>query len=175
MICRKLSSAVSIVSEWKPGDEPYYPVNDAKNGLLYQSIKKLADAENKVIFGGRLGEYKYYDMDQVIESMELARIIYRLTSRFPRDEVFGLTNQIRRAVVFISSNIAEGFGRGSDREFIHFLRIAKGSAAEVETQILISEDLHYVSPDAQTALSLCDEILRMLGTMIVKIGKRIGK
>ena len=61
-------------SEWKPGDEPYYPVNDEKNGALYQEYKKLADKENeklsaagkKIIFGGRLGEYKYYDMDQVI-------------------------------------------------------------------------------------------------------------
>ena len=56
-------------SEWKPGDEPYYPVNDAKNSLLYSEYKKLADAENKVIFGGRLGEYKYYDMDQVIAAV----------------------------------------------------------------------------------------------------------
>lgn len=55
-------------SEWKPGDEPYYPVNDEKNGNLYARYKKLADAEEKVIFGGRLGEYKYYDMDQVIAS-----------------------------------------------------------------------------------------------------------
>ena len=53
-------------SEWKPGDEPYYPVNDAKNSALYAEYKKLADAEGKVIFGGRLGEYKYYDMDRVI-------------------------------------------------------------------------------------------------------------
>ena len=53
-------------SEWKPGDEPYYPVNDDKNGKLYMLYKELADAEKKVIFGGRLGEYKYYDMDQVI-------------------------------------------------------------------------------------------------------------
>ena len=55
-------------SEWKLGDEPYYPVNDEKNGNLYAEYKKLADAENKVIFGGRLGEYKYYDMDAVIAS-----------------------------------------------------------------------------------------------------------
>lgn len=55
-------------SEWKPGDEPYYPVNDAKNGALYAEYKKLADAEDKVIFGGRLGEYKYYDMDAVVAS-----------------------------------------------------------------------------------------------------------
>ena len=53
-------------SEWKPGDEPYYPVNDEKNSKLYAEYKKLADAEQKVIFGGRLGEYKYYDMDAVI-------------------------------------------------------------------------------------------------------------
>ena len=55
-------------AEWKPGDEPYYPVNDEKNGALYQQYKALADAEGGVIFGGRLGEYKYYDMDKVIES-----------------------------------------------------------------------------------------------------------
>ena len=54
-------------------DEPYYPVNDEKNGKLYQEYKKLADKEQKVIFGGRLGEYKYYDMDAVIASaLELA-------------------------------------------------------------------------------------------------------
>ena len=55
-------------SEWKPGDEPYYPVNDEKNGALYEQYRALADAEDKVIFGGRLGEYKYYDMDAVIAS-----------------------------------------------------------------------------------------------------------
>ena len=53
-------------SEWKPGDEPYYPVNDDKNGALYAEYKKLADQEKNVVFGGRLGSYKYYDMDQVI-------------------------------------------------------------------------------------------------------------
>ena len=55
-------------SEWKPGDEPYYPVNDEKNGELYEKYKNLAEKEKKVIFGGRLGEYKYYDMDAVIAS-----------------------------------------------------------------------------------------------------------
>ena len=56
-------------SEWKPGDEPYYPVNDEKNDDLYGKYKKLANLENNVIFGGRLGEYKYYDMDAIIESV----------------------------------------------------------------------------------------------------------
>ena len=61
-------------SEWKLGDEPYYPVNDAKNGALYEKYKELAEKEEKVIFGGRLGEYKYYDMDAVIASaLDLAK------------------------------------------------------------------------------------------------------
>ena len=55
-------------SEWKPGDEPYYPVNDEANGALYSKYRELADKEEKVIFGGRLGEYKYYDMDAVVAS-----------------------------------------------------------------------------------------------------------
>ncbi len=53
-------------SEWKPGDEPYYPVNDERNGALYAEYRRLAEQEQRVIFGGRLGEYKYYDMDAVI-------------------------------------------------------------------------------------------------------------
>ena len=60
MISREYSS------EWKPGDDPYYPLNDEKNNGLYREYKKLADREDKVLFGGRLGEYKYYDMDAVI-------------------------------------------------------------------------------------------------------------
>ena len=55
-------------SEWKPGDEPYYPVNNEKNGKLYEAYRELSLSEERVIFGGRLGEYKYYDMDQVIEA-----------------------------------------------------------------------------------------------------------
>lgn len=55
-------------SEWKLGDEPYYPVNDAKNSALYNRYKELAEQETSIIFGGRLGEYKYYDMDAVIYS-----------------------------------------------------------------------------------------------------------
>ena len=55
-------------SEWKPGDEPYYPVNNEKNQILYQKYRKKAQQQEKVFFGGRLGEYKYYDMDKVIAS-----------------------------------------------------------------------------------------------------------
>ena len=67
-------------SEWKPGDEPYYPVNDEKNGKLYAEYKKLANGEKNVIFGGRLAEYKYYDMDQVVaEALEKCREMLRDT------------------------------------------------------------------------------------------------
>ena len=60
-------------SEWKPGDEPYYPINDEKNNALYEKYKALADGEKNVVFGGRLGQYKYYDMDAVIDkALELA-------------------------------------------------------------------------------------------------------
>lgn len=110
------------------------------------------------------------------KSMELTRIIYTLTKRFPQGEIFGLTNQIRRAVVSIPSNIAEGFGRNSDKQFIHFLKIAKGSAAELETQLLISRDLSYLTAkDAKSTLALYDEIARMLGPLIRNIEKRVEK
>ena len=62
-------------SEWNIGDEPYYPVNDEKNNTLYKQYKELADKEEKVLFGGRLGEYKYYDMDQVVEKALVAFIV----------------------------------------------------------------------------------------------------
>lgn len=110
------------------------------------------------------------------KSMELTRIIYTLTKWFPQGEIFGLTNQIRRAVVSIPSNITEGFGRNSDKQFIHFLKIAKGSAAELETQLLISRDLSYLTAkDAKSTLALYDEIARMLGALIRNIEKRVEK
>lgn len=71
--CSKIDLPKTVISreyssEWKPGDEPYYPVNDEKNGALYSKYRELAQKEKKVVFGGRLGEYKYYDMDAVIAS-----------------------------------------------------------------------------------------------------------
>ena len=65
-------------SEWKPGDEPYYPVNDVKNSRLYAAYKLMAERDDKVIFGGRLAEYKYYDMDKVIEkALHRSKMKYR--------------------------------------------------------------------------------------------------
>lgn len=78
------------------------------------------------------------------KAVELAIYIYELTEKYPRKEVYGLTSQIRRSVVSISSNIAEGSGRRSKKEFRHFLDIAFGSCFELETQLIISFKLNYI-------------------------------
>ena len=78
-------------------------------------------------------------------SLKLVKQIYNLTGKFPLEEKFGLANQIQRAAVSIPSNIAEGYGRNSNKEMIRFLSIAKGSLYEVETQLYIAIDLKYLS------------------------------
>ena len=80
----------------------------------------------------------YRDLDVWKYSRELVKKVYLLTKKFPKEEIYGLTNQIRRSVVSVPSNIAEGIGRLSNKETIHFLYIAKGSLQEVETQLYLS-------------------------------------
>ena len=92
----------------------------------------------------------YRDLLAWQEAMKLAVLVYRVTSRFPREEVYGLTAQIRRSVVSIPSNIAEGAARNSDREFRHFLGISAGSLAEVETQLELAAQLEYAALDSAT-------------------------
>ena len=83
------------------------------------------------------------DLDVWKKLMDLVEDIYRLTKSFPEAEKYGLTNQIRRCAVSISSNIAEGVGRKTDKEFVQFCYIALGSLSELETQLLIAERLEY--------------------------------
>ena len=78
------------------------------------------------------------------KAMDLVEMVYRATEAFPKREIYGLTSQLRRAVVSIPSNIAEGQGRSTTRDFLNFLSIANGSLKEVETQILIGERLGYL-------------------------------
>src|SRR5918999_5942219 len=97
----------------------------------------------------------------------LALEIYRSTGSFPDRERYGLVAQLRRAAISIVSNIAEGSGRQSDRELARFLRIARGSACEVECQLLLSRDLGFLQPDGWMALdSDCREVSKMLNGLI---------
>jgi four helix bundle protein len=83
------------------------------------------------------------DLDVWKRSIEFVTLIYKITKNFPKEEIYGLTNQIRRAAVSIPSNIAEGAARNHSKEFLQFLFISLGSISELETQIIISENLKY--------------------------------
>ena len=105
-------------------------------------------------------------------AVQLTVAIYKLTSTFPADERFGLTNQLRRASVSVSSNIAEGYGRSTKGEYLLFLGHARGSKCEVETQLVISEALGFGSEkERQLAESFADEVGRMLVTMMRTLRK----
>jgi four helix bundle protein len=117
----------------------------------------------------------YRDLIAWQKGMELVIAVYRLTEKLPRDERFGLTNQLRRAAVSIPSNIAEGFGRGSDAEFQRFLSIARGSLFEVETQVEIARSLTYFSEhDRSNLMRRTDEVGRVLRGLSKSIDARSG-
>ena len=99
-----------------------------------------------------MGVRNYRDLVVWQKAMDLVEMVYKVTASFPKQELFGLTAQLRKAAVSIPSNIAEGQGRQSDREFHHFLRISHGSLREVETQILIATRLAYMSEQSKSSL-----------------------
>ena len=90
---------------------------------------------------------EYTNLEVWQESRKLAKEIYDLTRAFPKDELFGLANQLRRSVVSVASNIAEGCGRQTSKDTINFLHIARGSLYEVETQCFVALDQQYISQD----------------------------
>ncbi len=97
------------------------------------------------------------------KAMRLVREIYRATGRWPKEELYGLTSQVRRAAVSIPSNTAEGHGRNSPKEFLHHLSIANGSLREVETLLLIPHDLTYLDePTCEELLDQAAEVGRLL-------------
>jgi four helix bundle protein len=107
------------------------------------------------------------------KAMTLVKEIYRLTSSFPAAERYGITNQLRRAAVSVPSNIAEGQARFSQKEFHHFLSQARGSLAEIETQILISNDMAFISPaQTEAVLALADELGKIMNGLISSIKNR---
>jgi four helix bundle protein len=103
------------------------------------------------------------------KSIELVRLIYKITNRFPKSEVFSLVSQIRRAAISIPSNIAEGYGRKSHKEYLQYYSITYGSALETETQLIISKDLGFITEKEFDAVScLLTEIIKMLYVMVFK-------
>ena len=113
---------------------------------------------------------QYKDLVVWQKAMDLTTEIYRLTKKLPKDELYGLTNQLRRAAVSIPSNIAEGNGRASTGDYLRFLIIARDSNAEVETQLLLCVRLNYLAQeDIEISMSLLNEIERMLNSMITKL------
>jgi len=115
-----------------------------------------------------MGDYR--DLVAWKRAHKLALEIYRATDSYPGRERYGLVAQLRRAAVSVVSNIAEGAGRQSDRELARFLRIARGSACEVECQLLLSRDLGFLQPDSWVGLdSDCREVSKMLNGLICSI------
>lgn len=115
----------------------------------------------------------YRDLIVWKKGIELAKRIYTITKKFPSSEVYGLTNQLRRAAVSIPSNIAEGQSRQSTKEFIHFLHISLGSLSELDTQIVISKELDYVpESDCQSVLDAIIEMRKMIYAMIHQLPGR---
>lgn len=105
----------------------------------------------------------YKDLIVWQKSIELVALVYKITGQFPKSELFGLVSQMRRAAVSIPSNIAEGYARKHRAEYLQFVRIAYGSGAELETQLILTKKLGFVhDKDLANVVSLLDEIMRML-------------
>ncbi len=114
----------------------------------------------------------YKDLNVWKESMDLVESIYRLINFLPKEETYALSSQLRRSVISIPSNIAEGQNRNSYKEFIQFLYISLGSASEVETQLLIAQRLNYLQ-NIDRELEQIDKIRKMINALINSIKRKI--
>ncbi len=114
----------------------------------------------------------YKELETWQLAMKLVAEVYRVTKDFPKEEIYGLTNQVRRAAVSVPSNIAEGQGRNSTKEFLHYLSIARGSLFEVETQLEIARQLFYIrSEDA----ALIEQLIASVGRLINGLSRSLTK
>ena len=120
---------------------------------------------------GEVRRNSYRDLIVWQKYMQLVREVYIETKNFPKEEMYGLVSQIRRCAISILSNIAEGRGRNSDKEFIRFLQISLGSVYELQTQLELSLQLNYTN-NIDDLLDLSIEIEKMINTLITKKGGR---
>jgi four helix bundle protein len=116
---------------------------------------------------GEIGIGSYKDLEVWKRAMTLAESCYRSTAKFPRDAMYGLTSQIRRAAVSIPANMAEGYGRDQTGSFVQFLRIAQGSTRELETHLILAGRIGLLRADAQDSLlGECETVGKMLRSLI---------
>lgn len=107
--------------------------------------------------------HNYKEMKIWQKARMLVKVGYKITKKLPKEELYGLTSQIRRAVVSVPANIAEGAGRSTDRDFCHFLDIARGSLFELDTLLILSSDLEYVSEEElNPVFESINEIVKMM-------------
>ena len=119
--------------------------------------------------------HKIEDLKIWQKSIELTKLVYEVIVSFPSDEKYGLTSQIKRSTVSIASNIAEGAGRNSNKEFKHFLSIANGSTYELQTQLILTIELNLISKDKiQPLLNLIIEIQKMNYSFQKSLGTKIS-
>lgn len=112
----------------------------------------------------------YKDLLVWQKSIQLVTEVYRLSKTLPKEEIYGLVSQMQRAAVSIPSNIAEGHDRNSDKEFSQFLCVARGSLAELETQLIIAKNLDYINQEQMTNISNnCYEIGKMINGLLKRI------
>jgi four helix bundle protein len=112
----------------------------------------------------------YQDLVVWQKAMELCEAIYRVTARFPKEETYGLTSQMRRASVSVPSNIAEGQGRGSDKDWNRHLRIAYGSLRELETQLILAQRLKFLTAsDTDALLERSSEVGRLMNGLMKRL------
>lgn len=104
--------------------------------------------------------------------MKLAEEIYRMTERFPKEEMYGLTSQMRRAAVSVPSNIAEGAARDGGKEFLHFLQIARGSLSELETQLLLAMKFGYVDK-SDSVMATVEKLFGLIGGLINSVKENV--
>jgi four helix bundle protein len=114
----------------------------------------------------------YRDLKVWEKGMQLVKDTYQLTASFPDSEKFGLVSQMRRCSVSIPSNIAEGWGRGKNKYFSNHLRIARGSLYELETQILIAQQMGFTNTNDSELFTLVDDLSKMLNSLIEKVESR---
>jgi four helix bundle protein len=115
----------------------------------------------------------YRDLLVWQKALDLTVLIYRLSEKFPKSEIYGLTSQVRRASVSVPSNIAEGYGRGSRKEYLHFLSVAQGSLKELETQVIVAQRLHYANDEeANGLLAVSETVGKMLGGLMRSLRTR---